>query len=268
MAMSNQSISVAVIGAGIIGITCAAYLAREGYEVTLFDHQGIGESTSSGNAGTFAYFDVYPMPEPSILLQAPKWFFDPLGPLAIPLSYTPKLMPWLTGFLWACRPAQVQKSIEVMKQLMPLSREQVHAFWRDWDLDEYIIHRSALSVHESQSTFESAKSKWQESIKTGFEVDFLQGQEIRELEPELDSRFKFAARIKDSPMVSDPKIYTKAIGNKVLEAGGVLVEQKINQIALEQERVALTDQSGSKKLFDKVVVAMGAWSNLLTSSIR
>ena len=265
--MASSERSVAIIGSGIIGVTCAAYLVTEGYDVTLFDHQGIGESTSSGNAGTFAYFDVYPMPEPSILLQAPKWFFDPLGPLAIPFSYTPKLIPWLKGFLWACRPAQVQKSVEIMKQLMPLSREQARVFWQDWDLSEYIVERSALSVHESEGSFKQAKSKWQESIKTGFEIDFLQGQEIQELEPALDSRFKYAARVKDSPMVSDPKIYTKAVGGKVLAAGAKLVEQKINRINLQRDRVELKDQSGNKNLFDKVIIAMGAWSNQLTRQL-
>ncbi len=260
--------SVAIIGAGIIGVTTAAYLVRDGYHVTLFDHQGIGESTSSGNAGTFAYFDVYPLPEPSILLQAPKWFFDPLGPLAIPLPYVPKLLPWLSGFLWACRPAQVNKSVEMMKQLMPFSREQAHAFWQDWNLSDYIVQRSALSVHESENAFKKAKLKWKESIKQDIEVDFLQGAEIQSLEPALDKRFKYAARVKDSPMVTDPKVYTKAIGERVVGAGAELIEQKIVQINLEGDKVALTGQAGTHYKFEKVVIAMGSWSNMLTSQLQ
>lgn len=265
--MTSAKQSVAVIGAGIIGVTSAAYLIRDGYNVTLFDHQGIGESTSSGNAGTFAYFDVYPLPQPSILLQAPKWFLDPLGPLAIPLPYTLKLLPWLSGFLWACRPSQVRKSVEVMKQLMPFSREQAHSFWEDWGLSEYIVQRSALSVHETERAFMQAKLKWQESAKQGVEIKFLQGAEIQDLEPAIDKRFKYATMVKDSPMVTDPKIYTKTVGERVLEAGGELIEQKINQISLEGDMVALRDQSGNKRLFEKVIIAIGAWSNQLTSQL-
>ena len=265
--MISPKQSVAVIGAGIIGVTSAAYLVRDGYDVTMIDPEGIGESTSSGNAGTFAYFDVYPLPEPSILLQAPKWFFDPLGPLAIPLPYVPKLLPWLTGFLWACRPVQVSKSVELMKQLMPLSRDQAHQFWQDWDLSEYIIQRSALSVHESEAAFRQAKIKWQESARHGVEIEYLQGQQIQDMEPAIDKRFKYAALVKDSPMVTDPKIYTKAIGKRVLGAGAQLIKQKISQIHLEGNMVALTDQTGNKRLFDKVVIAMGSWSKQLANQL-
>jgi len=265
--MNSPEKSVAVIGAGIIGVTSAAYLLRQGYDVTLIDHQGVGESTSSGNAGTFAYFDVYPLPDPTMLLQAPKWFFDPLGPLAIPIPYVPKLMPWLSGFLWACRPSQVKRSVEVMKQLMPLSKQQAHYFWHDWNLSEFIVHRSALSVHESRRAFVQAKRKWRESMSQGIDVNFLQGPEIQALEPALDKRFKYAAKITDSPMVTDPKVYTKAIGDRVLGAGAKLVEQKVSQVILEGNRVALIDQTGNKSVFDKVVIAAGAWSNMLTSQI-
>ncbi len=267
MAVSNQTLSVAVIGAGIIGVASAAYLVREGYNVTLFDHQGIGESTSSGNAGAFAYVDIYPLPQPGILLQAPKWFFDPLGPLAIPLAYVPKLMPWLTGFLWACRPAQVHKSVELMKQLMALSRLEAHQFWQDWDLSEYIVERNSLTVYESGAAFNRAKSKWQESADQGFDIEFLQGADIQQLEPSLDKRFKHAVRVVDWPMVTDPKIYTKAVGEKTLDAGARLITEKINRISLDANQVKLADQHNNDYCFDKAVIAMGSWSNQLTTQL-
>ncbi len=265
--MTSANKSVAVIGAGIIGVTSAAYLIRDGYHVTLFDDQGIGESTSSGNAGTFAYFDFYPLPEPSILLQVPKWFFDPLGPLAIPLGYTYKIIPWLSGFLWACRPAQVKKSVEVMRQLMTLSRYEAHSFWQEWNLTEFIVKRNALSVFEKESAFNNAKAKWQESVKQGFEIKYLRGEEIQELEPALDKRFKFAVQVMDSPMVTDPKIYTKGVGERATNAGVKLVEKKISQIKNSNHIVNLVDSEGVQYEFDKVVIATGAWSNNLTRQL-
>ena len=52
---------IAIIGAGIVGICAAAYLAEAGFNVTVFDRTGICEETSSGNAAAFAFSDVLPM---------------------------------------------------------------------------------------------------------------------------------------------------------------------------------------------------------------
>ena len=265
--MTVDKPSVAVIGAGIIGVTSAAYLIRQGYEVTLFDDQGIGESTSSGNAGAFAYVDIYPLPQPSMLLKAPKWFFDPLGPLSIPLGYMPKIIPWLSGFLLACRPAQVKKGIETMKGLMTLSRTQAAAFWLDWDMSAYIVKHGSLNLYESVKAFEKDKQKWLDSEQQDFEIEFLEGAEIQQLEPAIDSRFCRAVRVFDWPLVNDPKVYTKAVGNKVIDAGASLVERRIVQIKADADKVNLVDQAGEHRQFDKAVIAIGSWSNLLTAQL-
>ena len=265
--MVNDKPTVAVIGAGIIGVTSAAYLVRQGYDVCLFDDQGIGESTSSGNAGAFAYVDIYPLPQPSMLLKAPRWFFDPLGPLAIPLGYMPKIMPWLSGFLLACRPSQVKKGIETMKGLMALSRSQASDFWRDWELNDYIVKHGSLNLYESEKAFNADKQKWLDAGKQGFNIEFLQGSQIQQLEPAIDARFSYAVRVFDWPLVNDPKVYTKAVGNKVLGAGARLIEQKIVQISVDSGRVNLIDGQGQSRQFDKAVVAMGSWSGLLTRQL-
>lgn len=265
--MIKDKTSIAVIGAGIIGVSCAAYLVRRGHEVTLFDHQGIGESTSSGNAGAFAYVDIYPLPQPAMLLKAPKWFFDPLGPLAIPPGYMPKIIPWLTGFLLACRPAAVKKGIQTMKDLMSLSREQAHEFWHDWDLNDHIASRGSLNLYESVKAFEADKQKWLDAREQGFQIEFLQDSEIQQLEPAVDARFCRAVRVHDWPLVNDPKVYTKAIGDRVMAAGVRLSESRIVKISADESSVVLVDEQAQSQTFDKAVIAMGSWSGLLTRQL-
>lgn len=265
--MALEKSSVAVIGAGIIGVTSAAYLIRQGYSVTLFDKQGIGESTSSGNAGAFAYVDIYPLPQPSMLLKAPKWFFDPLGPLAIPPAYMPKILPWLTGFLLACRPSQVKIGIETMKALMALSRSQAAEFWADWGLSGYIVRHGSMHLYESVKTFESDRHKWLDARRQNFEIEFLQGAQIQRLEPAVHPRLCRAVKVNDWPLVNDPKVYTKAVGKKVVDAGAKLVERNIVQISADTDRVNLVDENAGNRQFDKAVIAMGSWSNLLTTQL-
>ena len=68
--------SVTVIGAGIVGICCACYLQRSGYQVTLIDREEPGMQTSFGNAGGISPGSVAPIGMPGMWQQIPGWLVD------------------------------------------------------------------------------------------------------------------------------------------------------------------------------------------------
>ena len=75
---------VIVLGAGVIGVTTAYYLAREGAEVGVLDRQpGPGMETSFANAGELSYGMSSPWAAPGIPMKAVKWMFMRYRPLFI-----------------------------------------------------------------------------------------------------------------------------------------------------------------------------------------
>jgi D-amino-acid dehydrogenase len=88
-----------VIGAGIVGISTALYLQKDGHRVTVIDGRDPGEGTSKGNAAVIATESCIPVATPGILWDVPKMLMDPLGPLAIRWAYLPKIAPWLLRFV-------------------------------------------------------------------------------------------------------------------------------------------------------------------------
>jgi D-amino-acid dehydrogenase len=78
----------------------------------VIDRSGIAEETSKGNAAALAFSDIMPLASPKILLKAPKWLLDPLGPLTIRPSYLPRLTPWFWQFWKASLPSRYRASIE------------------------------------------------------------------------------------------------------------------------------------------------------------
>ena len=83
---------VAVIGAGVVGLACAAQLRLRGYAVTVIDPQPPGEGCSFGNAGCLSRASCVPLGLPGSWMKVPKWLLDPAGPLSIRLlisSYCP-----------------------------------------------------------------------------------------------------------------------------------------------------------------------------------
>jgi len=75
---------VVVLGAGIIGVTTAYYLARQGVEVEVLDRQReAGLETSFANAGELSYGMTSPWAAPGIPWKAVKWMFMRHRPLMI-----------------------------------------------------------------------------------------------------------------------------------------------------------------------------------------
>ena len=88
---------IVVVGAGVIGISVALELVRQGHSVCVIDRDGVAAQASQGNAGAFAFTDIVPLATPGIMRKAPKWLLDPLGPLSLPPSYALKIAPWMCG---------------------------------------------------------------------------------------------------------------------------------------------------------------------------
>src|SRR5690606_39834857 len=114
--MSNSEI--AVVGAGIVGICAATYLAEAGQCVVVYDRTGVCEGTSSGNAAALAFSDVLPLVQKGMMRHLPKWLADPLGPLSVPPAYLPKLLPWLWRFWRASSDRHYEAALAAQTALM------------------------------------------------------------------------------------------------------------------------------------------------------
>ena len=121
---------IAIVGAGIIGICAAVNLAEAGLSVIVIDRTGVCEETSSGNASAFAFSDVLPLAHKGMIKHLPRWLADPLGPLAIPPAYLPKLLPWLWRFWRAGAAEKYESSLTAQAGLMKLAEAEWMALLR------------------------------------------------------------------------------------------------------------------------------------------
>ncbi|MBV1926977.1 MAG: FAD-dependent oxidoreductase, partial [Rhodobacteraceae bacterium] len=85
--------TVAIVGAGIVGVSTAIWLQRAGHKVILIDRAGPAEGTSFGNGGVLASCGIVPVTAPGLLAKAPKMLFSPNQPLFLKWGYLPRLLP-------------------------------------------------------------------------------------------------------------------------------------------------------------------------------
>ena len=73
--MATATHDVVVVGAGIIGAACAFALRRDGLTVLLLDRGEPERAASWGNAGHFAYEQIFPLATPDLWAQLPRLLF-------------------------------------------------------------------------------------------------------------------------------------------------------------------------------------------------
>jgi D-amino-acid dehydrogenase len=264
----TESPRIAVVGAGIVGVSCALHLQRLGATVTMIDRQEPGnvDAASYGNGGILARSAVVPVATPGILLKAPSMLFSADGPLFLRWSYVPRLLPWLVPYLRSSR----RKSVEhIARNLAPLlfdSVDEHRALAQGTEAGRWLRSCEYMYLYESRGAFERDAFGWGLRREHGFEWDILQGEAIREFDPALSPQYEFAVILKDHGMIANPGNYISDLAKGFAAAGGEVIRANIKQVDVSANGVVLKTD-GDDIEADKVVVAAGAWSHLLAAKL-
>ena len=116
--LTDAKNKVAIIGAGIVGVSTAIWLQRSGHDVILIDKSGPASGTSFGNGGVLASCSILPVATPGIISKAPKMLLDPRQPLFLKWSYLPKLAPWLIPYLRSSKKGIVEQRAKVITDII------------------------------------------------------------------------------------------------------------------------------------------------------
>ncbi|HEY6335577.1 MAG TPA: FAD-dependent oxidoreductase, partial [Alphaproteobacteria bacterium] len=173
---------VAVIGAGIIGMSAARYIQRDGAHVTVVDPLPPGKGTSFGNAGGIAVTEVVPLSVPGTLARVPRWLLDPLGPLTIRWSYLPRLTPWLWRFWRAGTRKRVEAASEALASLLASTYDDYEPLLLEAGIRDLLHRQGCISLYRSKTALEHDSLEWEIKRERGIRVERLGPNEIRQME--------------------------------------------------------------------------------------
>lgn len=149
---------VAIIGAGVVGLTCAWYLTRDGHEVTLVDgHDGVAEGTSFANGAQLSYSYVAPLAGPGVLPKIPPWLLRRDSPLRFYPAADVQQWRWLAAFVLACNRRQSELTTQRLLALAFDSRRRMHEFVAQQALDFGYERNGKLVVFSDSAGFDAAR---------------------------------------------------------------------------------------------------------------
>ncbi len=256
-----------VVGAGVVGVCTAYYLARRGHRVTVLDMGDVGSGASYGNAGIIAPGHP-PLPRPGLIKQTIKWMFDSASPLYIPPRLDRRLLSWLWELGRACTRAH---EIHCMKVLAPLGRASLACFDQlisDERIDcEYRRH-GWMEVFRTAAGLEKGLQDAELVRRFGFETEVLSRELLREREPALLDGAAGAVRYVQSA-IADPHRFVIELADRARGHGAVVrPHTDAGEILFRNGRFAGVRTSGGERIAaDTLVLAAGCWTTRLAETI-
>jgi D-amino-acid dehydrogenase len=114
---------VMVLGAGVIGTTCAYYLAKAGHDVTVIERQsGPALETSFANAGGICPGFAGPWAAPGMPRKVARWLLARDAPFALRPSLDRQQWRWLGLFLRNCSPERFALNKARMQRIAHYSK--------------------------------------------------------------------------------------------------------------------------------------------------
>lgn len=259
---------IVVLGTGIVGTCTGAWLQRDGHRITFVSPVPPGQACSFGNAGSLSPSACLPVGMPGMWKQVPGWLRDPDGPLTIRASYLPTVLPWLLRFLRHSTREEVVRIATALRGLLAPIFDSYEPLLAHAHAEHLVRKSGCLYVYSSNET--SARWKWGMDLRRSLGVALrdVGEEELAQLEPDLQGRFRFGILAPENGSTLDPEALVKALHAQCLLDGASLLQDEAVGFERQGDAVRAVTLAGGRRVeCDGVVVAAGAWSRGLAHEL-
>ena len=258
---------VIVLGAGVIGVTSAYYLAKEGHEVTVIDRQpGPALETSFANAGEISPGYASPWAAPGIPAKAVKWLFMKHAPLIIQARPDLAKIEWVSRMLMNCTSAAYEVNKSRMVRLAEYSRDCLIQLRRDTGISYDERTQGTLQLFRTEKQVDAAEKDIKVLKADGVPFEVLDAAACVAAEPGLAPNIgKIAGGLRlPGDETGDCFKFTNSLA-KMAAAAGVTFLWGVDIKALEADggKIAAVQTSKGRISGDAFVLAMGSYSPAL-----
>ncbi len=262
---------IAVLGSGVIGVSSAYYLAKQGFEVVVVDRQPApAEETSFANAGQISPGYSAPWAAPGIPLKAMKWLFQRHAPLAMKLDGSLFQLSWLAKMLSNCTHTRYAVNKERMMRLAEYSRDVIRELRQDIGLQYEGRAQGTLQVFRTQAQLDAAHKDIAVLKQCGVPYQLLTPQQCVEYEPALAlvaSKLTGGLRLPNDE-TGDCRLFTQGLA-EAAKALGVTFRfgETIQAVEMAGGKVSGVRLASGLLHADAYVLALGSYSTSLARQI-
>lgn len=268
----NLKKDVAIIGGGIIGLTCAYYLLEKGFSVTIIEKERIGSGASHGNCGLLYYSDALPLCSPGAVRSEIFRALKGQSPLYIKPELDLNRIKWLCRFALKCTADHKIRAAKGKNELLQYSMALFDSLLSPEFMDGYFTcdfeKKGILAVFKKQENFEKYFQTAEFLEQFDLSPRRISAAELQKLEPALLDTlaggwlYETDAHLRPDLLMAVFKKYLIEQGLKIMENTSAkrfdIQKKRIRNIETEKEAVAA----------DFFILAAGAWSSRIAEQIK
>ena len=251
---------VAVVGAGMVGLSTAWFLQEAGVQVTVYERDHVAAGASWGNAGWLTPDLTAPLPEPAVLRYGIRAVLSPRSPVYVPLRADRNLLRFLTGFVAASTPRRWRRG---MAAYVPLNQRALEAF--DVLAAGGVSARTQparpfLACFRREKEAQALLTELAAIREAGQDPTFfpVTGWQARGTEPALTDAVGAAVEIHGQRYLNPPE-FLRSLAVAVRARGGEILEgTEVYDLQHRSGGVTVVCATGEERRHDAVVLAGGA----------
>lgn len=258
----NEMTTVAVIGAGMVGVCCALELQRRGLSVQLIDRKPPGQETSFGNAGVMARSSLIPFNNPGLWVGLPRLASNKTAQFRYSPLYLLRQIRWVAGFLRRARAADFDETTRALDQLIRISLPEHRRLLQAAGATHHLREDGWIFLFPDQQAFANSRMTRGVLDQFGVATQELDAPALQQLEPHLHPIFERALWIKDASSVNNPGEVVQAYAKLFQAQGGIFVQREVTGLQRDAQGAwQVRSKDGQNTSAAKVVVALGPWAN-------
>lgn len=257
-----------IIGGGVIGLSCAWYLKKAGYDVTVVDKTDMQDGCSFGNSGIIVPSHSIPLAAPGVISQGLRWMLNARSPFYIKPRLDPALIAWLWQFRKSATKAHVEKVTPIMKEFHLLSKALYDTFAAREEFRFNYEERGSVMLYRTQKGRDDEQSHAARADAIGLHVTELTPSEIGDLHPDMPCDVLGGIHYHDDAHLYPGKFILSL--QEALRNEGVrfMSGTAVTGFKTSRRRIThLTTTSGEDVPTDDVLLATGSWTGKLAKSL-
>jgi D-amino-acid dehydrogenase len=268
----GDTMKVVVLGGGVIGVTTAYYLAREGCEVTLVEQQdGVGREASGSNAGILAAGHAFAWASPRAPLMLLRSLLGQQTAIRVRLRPDPRLYAWGLRFLRECTAERARRNTLVKLRLSQYSLAVMGDLVRCENIAYHAVARGALYLYRDPHELELGVKKMRLLAEHGQRQEVLDPAGVARLDPVFAPvTHKIAGGVLDLGDASgDSQLFTEELARVCREKLGVTFHMgtRVRALRAHGDRVTAAVTEHGVLTADAFVLALGVYSPIVARTI-
>ena len=259
---------VHIIGGGIIGLSSAWFLQKEGFEVTVIDRTDLSDGASHGNAGMIVPSHFVPLASPGVVSKGIKWMFNSKSPLFVKPRLNSELTQWLWKFYRSCTVNNVENSVALLKDFNEQSKALYKNFAEKEGFEFCFEENGLLMLFKDSHTGEEEIQIAEQAKELGLEVEILNKEEVQLKEKKLKTDVAGGVFYKGDTHLYPNKFIMEMVNHLKKADVRFITQKEVVDFNTSNGKVeSLLLQNGDIEKIDQLVIAAGSWSAKLLKKI-